>query len=378
MFSNVASAVLGLALGLGAARVEAQRPRSFSLNLVREPGAESCIASQGLASLLEQWVGPVFVAAGEGEFAVEALVRRDGSHGWKARVAISDAGGGVLGARELKVRDASCRALDRPLVLVIALAIDPEFALRGLPDELLQTFPAGDDPGGELLRELKAEAEAAALRAQAANEAARAQSAAEVTPPATQPAASFVPEDSVAPRRPWRWEAGVGLVSGVGMLPRVASGPGITLGAEPPWFWPLVVSAALWLENDAQLAEPTPRGDAIHFTMFQTGLSVCPHLWRARPWQLRLCGGVLAEYRSVDSGALEAHAHTTRVSIGPAVGPELGFSLGDAWWLSAALSARASFGRDTYTYLDQFGEKHSLFQPAAVAVTGHVGLSLRL
>lgn len=356
-------------------QVRAERPRSFSLNVVREGGAESCISSQRLASLVEQWVGPVFVGAGEGELAIETLLRRSGDRTWRARVSVTDHAGAVLGERELSTQARECGALDRQLVLVVVLAIDPEFALETLPAELLQSFPGGDDSAAELLRELQSEPgatqpvrdEGAGLNAD--------RDLANVRLPLTGSLAGPGEDEE---SQPWAWEVSAGVGSGMGQLPNAGGGPRIALGVEPPGFWPLMLSATFFLDNDAELRVPTSRGDAIHFSLQQFGLSTCPRLWSARSARLSLCAGVVLDSRSADTEVLEAGTDAHRVSFSPVLGPEFGLALSGAWWLSAGIAAQAALSRDRYSYLDQFGEKHLVFRPAAVGVTGQVGLSLRL
>jgi hypothetical protein len=75
----------------------AQSPRTFSLNVVRAPGAETCSSGHQLATRLERWIGPVFAAAGRGDHAIEALLGRADDAGWRARVVVSDADGHTLG-----------------------------------------------------------------------------------------------------------------------------------------------------------------------------------------------------------------------------------------------------------------------------------------
>ncbi|HKU40943.1 MAG TPA: hypothetical protein VJR89_22430, partial [Polyangiales bacterium] len=55
------AAAIGLIAALAFHSSARARPRSFSLNWVRDANATSCIASAELAKIVERALGPVFV-----------------------------------------------------------------------------------------------------------------------------------------------------------------------------------------------------------------------------------------------------------------------------------------------------------------------------
>jgi hypothetical protein len=370
------SYVTSLVLLASIAPARAQPPRTFSLNVVRAPGAESCISGHQLATRLERWIGPVFAAAGRGDHAIEAMLSRADETGWRVRVVVSDADGRTMGERELRTKNDSCRGLDPQLMLVVALAIDPEIALTGLPDELLEEFPADDDPAADLLRELeRASVAAAATRATTSDPLAE-------TTEAGRDGDRPDGGDKARPRPPepdasWSWQVEAHLLSSVGLMPAVAMGPGMELRADPVGFWPLVLSAAIWLPNHAELARPTSRGDSIGFTMLQFGLGVCPTLLRVGALQASICGGMLVATRSADSDALESSVDVSRWSWGPFLGPRVGYTMSGSLSLVAGASVHVPFNRDTFAYDDQFGIRQELFRPAAAAGFVEIGIALR-
>jgi hypothetical protein len=160
-------------------------------------------------------------------------------------------------------------------------------------------------------------------------------------------------------------------------MPALAMGPGVELRADPPAFWPLVLSASVWLPNQAELAVPTLRGDSIGFTMLQFGLGVCPALLRAAALQVSVCGGLLVADRSADSAALESRVDVSRWSWGPFLGPRLGYAISASLSLVAGVSVHVPFNRDTFAYDDQFGIRQQLFRPAAAAGFAEIGIALR-
>jgi len=304
------------------------------------------------------------------------MLSRAGDAGWRARVVVSDADGRTLGERELRTGDDSCRRLDPQLMLVTALAIDPEVALAGLPDELLDEFSAEDDPAAELLRELERESSVAAATRVATTDplAETTEAGSDRDRDGARDQARLRPPE---PAASWAWQLEAHLLSSVGLMPALALGPGVELLADPPAFWPLVVSAAIWLPNQAELAFPTSRGDSIGFTMLQFALGVCPPLLRAGPFHVSACGGMLVANRLADSDALESSEDVSRWSWGPFLGPRAGYSISRSLSLVAGISVHVPFNRDTFAYDDQFGIKQQLFRPAAVAGFAEIGVALR-
>jgi hypothetical protein len=230
-----------------------------------------------------------------------------------------------------------------------------------------------------LLRELEREsAAAAATRAAIADPLAEssdagADSASEGRRDQARPPSS----GSSGPAASWTWQLEAHLLSSVGLMPALSVGPGVELRADPPGFWPLVLSAAIWLPNQAELASPTSRGDSIGFTMLQFGLGVCPTLLRAGALQVSACGGLLVANRLADSDALESQVDVSRWSWGPFLGPRLGYAISRSLSLVAGVSVHVPFNRDTFAYDDQFGIQQQLFQPAAAAGFAEIGIALR-
>jgi hypothetical protein len=122
---------LVIALSGPSARAIAQEDAAADgarLAWVRGEGAAGCVDGESLAGEVRARLGrdPF---RGEVRQTIEGLVgRREGR--WVAQLFDRDATGAAVGARELTSDAASCRALDPALALAIALAIDPEAAMR--------------------------------------------------------------------------------------------------------------------------------------------------------------------------------------------------------------------------------------------------------
>ncbi|MBI4954030.1 MAG: hypothetical protein HY908_18550 [Myxococcales bacterium] len=257
--------VVGLALALGAAvaasaiparaappAAGAAKPASSSLGWSRLPGAESCIGSSELARAVEKLLGrSVFVSAAQADVAVEGHVEPVGGAapaGWRAVITMADRSGKPLGSREIPSTDRSCRALDEPVALAVALMIDPD-ALSGPPPP-----PPPPDPVEPTVVPIYVP----------------------VPGPAPPPPADAEP--------PWHIAGRAGLSVGLGVLPTVAPGLEAALVVEPPWFIALEGTAA------AYLPRPVERdGASADFVMAHAGIALCPVTRRFGGLELSVC-----------------------------------------------------------------------------------------
>jgi hypothetical protein len=356
----------------------ADRPQSFSLSLVRAVGAESCTNSLELARLLERSLGPVLVAPSEAQLAIEVALSRDASvDAWRARVVVSDTRGAVLGERALRSYTASCRALDAQLVLVVAMAIDPELVQRGLPSELAELFAPGDDVAEQLLSDLRAQNPAPA----ATQPASAAPASAPVSAPAGGHRARGDEPSAAAPHRPnatgTRVWLGAALGLGLGQLPSPALGPVVAVRVELG-AWPIGLALTYFPRNDAPLVEPTRRGDAVGFSLASALLTLCPAFWQVQNAELNACVGWFVALRQAHADALVVDAGARSLELGPALGADGQVQLSDPFWLWASAAGQLQLGRDRYGYLDEYGAQNPLFAPTRVAFMGQLGVRARL
>ena len=162
----------------------AETPR-HALRWTRAPGAETCIDAEALSIAVEARLGrAVFVRTEQPAVIIEAHV----SPGWRVAIAVRGADGSAIGERVLDEAAADCHALDDALVLVIALIIDPNAALR--------------EP-----------------------------------PPAP------------TPREPWRFRVGASLLGAAGVLPGAAFGAGVRVAIDAPML-PVIEARGTWSPTD--------------------------------------------------------------------------------------------------------------------------------
>lgn len=293
-----------------------------ALSWVREPGAESCIGTVELGQRVERLVGPMLVPAPEGQVSVEGRIARSAG-GFVAEISVADANGKVLGHRQLKRDGGDCRALDEELAFVIAVAIDPNAALAELPGEL----SAVEDPGGELLADLRAAPSAPAAAAASARAAAPGTRA--------QPKPVRAPESEPEPI----WRVALEPAIGFGNLPAVAGGLQLGFGAA------LGDDFVLWLRGSAWLPqEVTARRDAaVSIGAFGFALALCPLALHDAPWSMLACAGAVADVLVAEpvEFAMDAISASKWV-FGPELELRAGFTAGAGFWLglSGALQSR--------------------------------------
>ncbi len=117
-------------------RAEAQ-PVATGLHWSRAESAEDCIEPGVLAARVEQLTGAHLSGPADASRFVEGHIERLAPEQYRARVTLSERGQGTTGHRVLEQSAENCRKLDDALVFIIAMMVDPNLSLAGLPPELL-------------------------------------------------------------------------------------------------------------------------------------------------------------------------------------------------------------------------------------------------
>lgn len=355
-----------------------EAPRSFALNWVREPGAETCMSSQMLARAIEQLLGPVFERPAEAELAIEGRIARDEhAASWHVSIRVTDAHGAVLGTRELSSSDASCHAVDAQVVLVIGMAIDPEIALRGLPDDLLAEFPVQNDAARQLLDELREERKQKVAATSAAREIAepKPKPISAEPPPVPQPKS-----DSDPARETPAWHAEPFAAASIvaGLQPATAAGLGLGVRVQSPSWWALEMNATLWLPVDAPLTDSVAHDpSSVRFRGWQTAFGFCPQLLDTLRWRLSACAGATLGVRIHDASTLERQSGSTHVYWAPTAGAELAFRPWRAIFVMASAAAGLVLPRNRYYYNDANDHRRALFTPSLAAVWALLAAGVR-
>ncbi len=316
------SFALAFALAFTGARAAGADPSSLPqvrLIWVRGEGTDGCSDGASIASRVSQRLGRS-VFSDSALTRIEGVVEREGAQ-WRADLYMRGADGRLEGARHLTSEAPDCDALDAAATLAVALAIDPEAALRPLPAPAATMPSSGSAADG---------------------------------PQAAAP----VPSPVILDERPRREdvELSVDALASFGLLPKTSVGMSLSLGVEVAR--PVEVPAGALYLPEVHTAD----GDfAFGLTAGWAGACYIPaEAPRAR---LSLCGmGLL--------GAL----HSVVLAFEPT-------NPGERFWAGAALSARlhvrvagpvtVDLGGDAIAPLtrDEFRVK---YRPVAVFQEGHV------
>jgi len=276
-FASACLLTVAVALTSSAANGQATPPRTSSLSWVRMQGAESCISTQALARAVEARLHrSVFVSAARADLSVEGSVEPiNAPQGWHAAVRVRDEHGALLGERDISTQGSSCVDLSEPLALVIALMIDPDADLSTEPENPPEPPPPPPTTRVEVRREKV------------------------YVPVPVQP-------EQAPP--PWRFEGGVGVVSGRGHLPFPSVGAGAGALLQPRGFLTIEAHGSVW--RAAQL----DNSDA-DIRRWDGGLTLCPLADTTIMGGYALCAGGQA-------ALLSAHGVKGDANTGSYVVPE--------------------------------------------------------
>ncbi len=362
MIARAASS-LALALTLGAVgeRRAAAEPskRTSTLGWVRLAGADGCVATQPLARAVEARLGrAVFVSPSEADVSVEGRIERKGP-GFVATLLLRDAEGKTLGSRSLERGSPSCADLTESLVLIVAVMIDPDAALRPPPPAPPPPPPPAPAP-----------------------------------PPPTAPApAAPAPEVRVervyvpvpGPPAPpaVRVEGGLGGRVALGVVP----GAGIAVAASgivvPRGFIGLLVRAAYVFPSSAAAAPGAIPADGarVAFSHASLGSGLCPLAHVFGRVFLTACAegelGLLLARPSYTSASGQAAASQARATLSG--GASFGASLLVAGPLSVRLGTlvQVPLLREPFSTTLATGENYEVFRQSPVTFSGELGAGLR-
>ena len=232
--------MLGALLAPRATQADGSAARRPALQWTRGATAAQCIDPRTLATRVEVLTGPVLVAPGSADYAIEGHIEaRSRSNGFTLRLTVTDRHGTPRGERVIAQRARSCRELDATITFLIALTIDPDLSLDGLlPDGGL----GGLAPDEVLLAELTAQPPAPVILPVEVAEPVARGAPEPPSPPAYKPSLPTPIET-----RP-RWQLRTWLQVGNGELPRASFGGAIGLS--------LRVARAVWLDTQVRAAAP--------------------------------------------------------------------------------------------------------------------------
>ena len=301
--------------------VSADTPARHVLRWTRAPGAEACIDPQALRNAVDARLGrPVFTDTEQRAVSIEGNVRPT-QHGWHVAITVHGPDQEPLGQRELEESAPDCRVLDEALVLMIALIVDPDAAMRD---------PQQAPP-----------------------------------PPPPVPTPTPAPTPTPLPTEPWRVAVSANVSGGAALLPGATLGGALRVSIDAPVLPAIAFRVSLWPTDEQR------RGDqGAEFLLLTGGAAICPRVWR-----LGLCGGVELGRMSGDGFGFDRSQQSAAFVTYITAEPHLAVTLTDRLDLEASIGAWIPLVRPRFVF-EQAGEDIDLYQPAAVAFVGQLGLTL--
>lgn len=385
LFSSSAGAALLFSALSGAARAQTPASRAeparakdtFALNWVRQAGAEGCVSSLELASLLEQTVGPVLRTPSEATVLVEGAVTRaaDGSR-WRAIIRVTDERGGLVGERELTHASASCVPLTRSILLVLAVILDPEAGDRGLPPAVVTQLSAREDRD-----------EATPIAAfpglpipdsphERSHEAPPPPPI--VPPPTPRPKADAAIDRTAADGSAFgSTRVSAAAAVGSGHVPGVNLGGTVGVAVATGRTFHLDVGFSFWGERGVEVTGPYTNGGDVSFSAAHLTAALCHPLVRGR-FEVSACAGGVAGLRFIRADALPRTDRTSRAYFGPLIGFESTWKMTDVWFVRATASAALTSRKDQYEYATHDDGWRVVFSPSLLLTSVTAGIGARL
>ncbi|HEU4536704.1 MAG TPA: hypothetical protein VFS00_21410, partial [Polyangiaceae bacterium] len=294
--------------------------RSARLQWQRLPGAEGCISGEELAATLQRRLRRGTIGGPEAEVTLEgSIAPAEGRPGWKAWIVVRDRQEVSVGAREVSSDEASCRALDEALLLVLSTIIDPSMAF-------------------------------------------------EPAPPAPPPAPGRKPGETA-----WHVAAGTGLA--LGLVPGLGAGLSVSAGVRP-WGGPVLeLEGAHWFASQVER-----EGGSASVSATYGAANVCWLPYARGAWLLGGCLGAQGGVVGVDGAGLSGQNLAPNRPLGNlAVRAEARLEVADPFFVRLLLGGAVPLVRDRFFFNAPGGEPVSLFRlsPFVATATVQGGVSFR-
>jgi hypothetical protein len=138
---------------MAAGPAAATKLRSPALHWSRGSGAEGCIDPRTLAERVETYLGPALVAPSAADVSIEAHIERVGEASFLLRITVTEARGAPAGERVMPFDTGDCRSLDPAIAFLIAMTIDPDLDLQGMPPVGPDWLKPSETPAADALRD---------------------------------------------------------------------------------------------------------------------------------------------------------------------------------------------------------------------------------
>ena len=324
---------------------------SARLDLAKGPGTEQCIDARTLIRAVElRLQRRAFRQDLPATLFVRVAVQRTVEASWSAEISMRDGAGAFLGSRSIVTSARHCSALDDSLALVVALLVDsPPVAPPVAPNP-------EPEPGGPT-------------------------TVTPSRPPPRKPAfpaktsTISLPRDTPARRQPWLFNVGVGGAAAIGMLPGVAPGVELGVGARPPTVPAIRFFAGLY---PARQQERAGAQSGARFSLASLSLELCPldHALGVVHWFG--CAGQTLGWLRVAAFGFDENTTTSHLTY--ALLASTGLTIPFVRSFAGRLGVRAEvpLERGIFTYGARDGSERGLFEMKSVTAALDAGLIVEL
>ncbi len=304
---------------------------------------KGCLGEEGLILRVEDFLGRrTFDAAAPRTLSVR--IEPTAAARLRAVVTVIDARGRILGERELVTEDASCEALEEPLVLAIALLADAELGV----DPTRQPAPEPPPPEPEASEEEAEELDAEVF-------------------------APVIVVERPRPADPWRAEVDASVAAVDGLLPSLELGAEVGFFVDPPWSIPARARVAGWRPQRESLE---PHG-SIDFRAGLAGIMLCPLSERSATLGVDVCAGVDLVAQQAESQGLERARLSTQWFAQGALALRAVAELPGAFYAALSAGLGAPIHPPEFVFYSN-GERTSVYQAPDGVLYVTLGVGLRV
>ena len=293
---------------------ETRADAHHALRWTRGLGAEACIDAPALTAAVEARLRNRVFGETDAAVIIEAHVQTM-TPGWHVAIAVRRDDGTLIGKRELDERSPNCRVLDEALVLMIALIVDPDAAMRTTASSAPPPIAA---------------------------------------PPIAQPS------------RPWLFEASAAIATAGFLLPGASVGAAARVTIDPPGLPAIEIRGTWWLEDELR-----DRNQGSSLNLVTGGVAVRVPVTGL----VSVSGGIELGRMAGEGFGFDRSDHASAMVAYLKLEPTLSVKL-NAWLaFSATLGAWVPLVRPRFVF-DEAGQTMLLYQPAPIAFVGQAGLAV--
>jgi hypothetical protein len=369
-------ASLSCVLVLLALRSAQAEGASARLELAKGPGAEQCIDGRALMRSVEfRLQRRVFRQDRPATLDVRIALNRKADASWSADISMRDAAGSFLGSRSIVTAAAHCSALDDSLALVVALLVDAPPAPVSV-EPRPESKPAGPSTATPSVTAAPSSAPSPAV------------DGASTAPPTTSPVRApknpllapktvtiTLPRDTPARRQPWRFNVSLEGIGAFGLLPGMAAGMELGVGAKAPTVPEIRVFTGLYPKSQDQRVGAN---SGARFSFADVGLELCPLDRALRAVHWLGCAGQTIGLMRVAAFGFDENTTTTHLSYALLAWTGLTIPFVRSFAGRLGVRAEVPLERGIFTYGSRDGSERGLFETKPVTAVLDAGLIVGL